>query len=106
MRRFIGTLLCLAYGFALPLFAVVAWTLWHEQRQEFDRVEALIRRLALDAGLPPNVEPAVLVPAAALVALIVIWILAGRRTRRATWIIVGLNAFAVAFVALVLIGPK
>lgn len=106
MRRAIGSLLCLLYGFTVPMLAVVTWTLWSEHRKEFEKLESMVRRMAQELGLPVDVQLAILGPIVAAAAFIIILFLAGKRTRRATWMIVGLNTFAVIFVGLVIIGQK
>ena len=106
IRRAFGTILCFLYGFTVPLAAVAAFALWREDRQRLGRIEDTALRLAREWGLPAEIELNVLAPAAAIAAFIVIWILAGKRTRRATWMIVGFNSFAVVLVALVVFGQK
>ncbi len=106
MRCVVGTILCLLYGFTVPMLAVVAWALWREHRQEFEKLEVIVRRLTDELRLPVDVELMILGPIAAAVTFIIIWFLAGKRTRRATCMIVGLNTFAVIFVGLVVIGQS
>jgi len=106
IRRAVGTLLCFLYGFAVPLLAVVGLTLWRENRQELRKIEAIARRVTDDIGVPANVELTIVAPVVAVATFIIIWFLAGKRTRRATSMIVGLNCFAAILVGLVVIGPK
>ena len=106
IRRAFGTMLCFLYGFTVPLIGVVSFALWREDRQQLGRIEDTVLRVARDWGIPAEIELRVLVPAAAVAAFVVIWILAGRRTRRAIWMIVGLNSFAAVLVALVVFGQK
>ncbi|MGI9476661.1 MAG: hypothetical protein ACR2PI_08140 [Hyphomicrobiaceae bacterium] len=106
LRRAIGSLLCLLYGFAVPMLAVLTWTLWSEHRTDFEKIDSMVRRMGQELGLSVDVRLTILGPIAAAAAFVIIWFLAGKRTRRATWMIVGLNAFAVAFVGLVIIGQK
>lgn len=106
MRRFVGSALCLVYGFALPVIAVFGWTLWLEHRGEYNRLIALLTAKAEELGLPPDLSVPVLAPAAVLVPLLLIWFIAGRRTQRVTWFLTGLNLFAVLFVGLVVIGYR
>lgn len=100
IRRTIGTILC----FPVPLFAVVALALWDESRQEFGMLIAIVRRVTGELGISADVELKILGPAIAIATFVFIWFLAGKRTRRATWMIVGLNSFAIIFVGLVVIG--
>lgn len=104
IRRTIGTILCFLYGFAVPLFAVVTFALWTESRQELEVLKATAQQATERLGVPPELELEVIVPVIAVATLIFVWILAGRKTRRATWMIAGLNAFAIIFVGLIVIG--
>ena len=106
VRRAFGTILCFLYGFAVPLIAVVTFALWREDRQQLGQLEDGVLRIIRDWGLPADVELKFLAPAIAVAVLIVFWILAGRGTRRLSAMIIGLNSFAVVFVALVVFGQK
>ncbi len=106
VRRAFGTILCFLYGFAVPLIAVVTFALWREDRQQLGQLEDGVLRIIRDWGLPADVELKFLAPAIAVAVFIVIWILAGRGTRRFSSMIIGLNSFAVVFVALVVFGQK
>ena len=56
IRRTSGTILCFLYGFAVPLFAVVALALWDESRQEFGMLIAIVRRVTGELGISADVE--------------------------------------------------
>lgn len=106
IRRGFGTILCFLYGFVVPLVAVVTFALWREDRQQLGQIEDTVLRLAREWGVPAEIELKILAPAAAIVVFVVIWFFSGKGTRRATWMIAGLNSFALVLVALVLFGQK
>lgn len=106
MRRTIGTILCLIYGFTIPLLAVVTWVLWYEQRAQFDKLQAEVRFVAREFGLPEGLDLMVLGPGAVVFVFLIIWFAAGPGTRRSTSMIVGLYCFAAIFLGLVLIGQR
>ncbi|MFY0612219.1 MAG: hypothetical protein JXQ99_11875 [Hyphomicrobiaceae bacterium] len=106
IRCAVGTILCFLYGFAVPMLAVVAFALWREDRQELGKVKAMVQQATQELGLSANLDLSIVAPAVAVATFIMIWLLAGKKTRRATWMIVGLNLFAAVFVGLVVIGQK
>jgi len=102
MRRLIGAILCLAFGFALPLAAVVGWGLWMERRQEFDGITKMAADYLVELGLPATIGIEIVGPAIVVLTLILIWLIAGSKVERAKWMGIGSTLFATAVIALMI----
>ncbi len=102
MRSFIGALLCLASGFALPLAGVVGWGLWLERRDDFDTLVNLAASRLHELGLPPTIGIEFVVPGIVVLSLILIWLIAGSKVERAKWMGIGASLFAVVIVGLMM----
>ena len=103
MRSFVGAVLCLAMGFALPLAAVVGWGLWAEQREEFERLMNAAASYLTSIGLPPVIGVEVIGPTIVVLSLILIWLIAGSKVERAKWMGIGSSLFAVAVIGLMIV---
>lgn len=86
------------------MLAVVIFTLWTENRQQLELLKGAVQRATGTLGVNADLRPEITVPAFAIAAFFIIWLLAGKTTRRAASMIAGLNAFAVSFVGLVVLG--
>lgn len=106
MRRAIGTILCLVYGFTVPMLAVTAWIVWREHKEQFEAFQTNLRRETEAVGIPVGVDLMVLGPVAAAAAFLIVWFLAGPRTERYKFMLIGFYAFATVFLGLVLIGQR
>ena len=102
MRSFIGAVLCLATGFALPLAAVVGWGLWAEQREEFERLMNAAANYLTGIGLPPAIGVEIIGPVVIVLSFILIWLIAGSRVERAKWMGIGSSLFAVVVIGLMM----
>ena len=102
MRSFIGALLCLAAGFALPLAAVVGWGLWLERRDEFDKIVSLTASYLAQLGLPSTIGIEIFGPVIVVLTLILIWLIAGSKVERAKWMGIGASLFAIIVIGLMI----
>ena len=102
MRSFIGAILCLASGFALPFVGVVGWGLWMERRDQFDNIISAAASELQKLGVPPTIGIEVVGPAVVVLTLILVWLIAGSKVERAKWMGIGASLFAVAVVGLMM----
>ena len=102
MRSFIGAMLCLASGFALPFVGVVGWGLWMERRDQFDRIINGAAAELQKLGVPPTIGIEIIGPVVVGLVLILVWLIAGSKVERAKWMSIGASLFAVAVVGLMM----
>ena len=102
MRSFIGALLCLASGFALPLAAVVGWGLWLERREEFENIINQTAGYLAQFGIPSSIGIEIVGPIVVVLSLVLIWLIAGSKVERAKWMGIGASLFAVIVIGLMI----